>query len=128
VLNPVNTKMTFGHLPTLKVSGCTKGAGESTAVTAYTNILVDIHNTILVSFIDGARGTDHHTRGISTMLASKGKKRHAYGRELSFLQPRHMPETQTVAGEIVFILARHDTRHTTTAARDIEGESDLHIL
>jgi hypothetical protein len=77
----------------LKISGGTKGAGKSTTVTAYTYVLVDIHDTIFVSFIDGTGGTDHHTRGISTMLASKGKKRHAYGRELPSFQPRHMPET-----------------------------------
>jgi len=108
--------MTFAHLPILKVSGCTKGAGESTTVTAYTNLLVDIHDTIFVSFIDSTGGTDHHARGISTMLAGKGEKRHAYGRELPFFQPRNMPEIQTVAMEIVFILARHDTGHTTAAA------------
>jgi hypothetical protein len=85
--------MTFGHLSILKISGSTKGTGESTAVTAYTNVLVDIHDTIIVSFIDGTGGADHHARGISTMLASKGKKRHAYGGELPSLQPRHMPET-----------------------------------
>jgi hypothetical protein len=85
--------MTFGHLPILKISGCTKRAGESTTVTAYTNVLVDIHDTISVSFINGTGGADHHTGGISTMLAGKGKKRDAYGRELPPLQPCHMPET-----------------------------------
>jgi hypothetical protein len=95
-------------------------------VTAHTNVLVDIHDTITVSFIDGTSGTDHHARGISTMLASKGEKRHAHGRELPFFQPCNMPETQIATGEIVFILARHDTGHTTAAARDIERKSDLH--
>jgi hypothetical protein len=39
-----------------------------------------------------------------------------------------MPKIQTVAGDIVFILARHHTGHTTAAARNVEGKSDLHIL
>jgi hypothetical protein len=39
-----------------------------------------------------------------------------------------MHEAQAVTGEVVFILARYDTSHTTAATRDIEGKSDLHIL
>lgn len=119
-------EMTFVHLPVIEVSGCPKGTGQSAAVTSDTQVPVDIHNSVPVPLVDGAGGTGHHAGGISAVEAGQGEKGDACLRVSPLFHAGHVPETQAVAGEIVFIKAGHDAGHTTAAAGDIEGKCHLH--
>jgi hypothetical protein len=78
------------------------------------------HEPVLLSLKYGPRGTDHHTGGVTTVLAGKGKIEYFHAGVCPFLIGGDMPEGDLPGHEIVLILAGDHAGHATGAAGNIK--------
>jgi hypothetical protein len=125
IFHPINAKVTLAHFFTPREMGGTKGTGNDTAMTADTQVLMNINDAILISLIKRPGRTDHDAGRIAAVQTCNGKKRYLHVRVAPFFRTGYVPEGWAVIRQVVLIQAGYHTGHTATATGNVKRKAEL---